>query len=77
MNKKIDEFLNRISKVSLDEIAANDYNLNITRYIDKSEEEEQIEIANVLQEIAEIKKAQQQNTVKLNAYLRELGMGEL
>ena len=64
-------------KVSLDEIAANDYNLNITRYIDKSVEEEQVDIENVLKEIKEIKEAQQQNAIKLNAYLRELGMGEL
>lgn len=64
-------------KVSLQEIAENDYNLNITRYIDKSEEEEQVDIPNVLKEIAAIKQAQQENTLKLNEYLRELGMGEL
>ena len=41
--------------VSLDEIRANDYNLNITRYIDVTEEEEPIDVQKVLNELNALK----------------------
>ena len=63
--------------VSLEEIKNNDYNLNITRYIDKSEEEEQIDIATVLQDIQAIEVKRNETKAKLNEYLRELGVGEI
>lgn len=63
--------------VSLDEIKENDYNLNITRYIDKSEEEEPVDIAAVLNELATIQQQRTENTVKLNGFLKELGLGEI
>lgn len=63
--------------VSLDEIRENDYNLNITRYIDKSEEEEPVDIQAVLKEIETIQKERKTNTAKLNGYLKELGLGEI
>lgn len=63
--------------VSLEEIQSNDYNLNITRYIDKSEEEEQVDIKAVLTDIQTLKAEQQKTTAKLNAYLNELGLGEV
>lgn len=61
--------------VSLEEIKNNDYNLNITRYIDKSEEEEQIDIAVVLQDLQAIEAKRNDTKAKLNEYLRELGVG--
>lgn len=63
--------------VSLAEIKDNDYNLNITRYIDKSEEEEQVDLTVVLQDIKDLETNQVNIKEKLNVYLKELGIGEL
>ena len=65
-------------RVSLNEIKEkNEYNLNISRYINTSEVEEQIDLTQVhqnLQEIAEeIKKSRDEH----NVFLRELGLPEL
>ncbi|MEH6948312.1 type I restriction-modification system subunit M [Bacillus sp. JJ634] len=63
--------------VSLDEIKDNDYNLNITRYVDKSEEEEQVDLTAVLQDIKGLEDKRSINKEKLDAYLQELGIGEV
>lgn len=63
--------------VSIDEIKENDYNLNITRYVDKLEEEEQIDLSVVLHDIKVLEDNQGTIKVKLNSYLKELGIGEL
>ncbi len=59
--------------VPLKTIEENDYNLNISRYVDTSEEEEEIEIDLVLQDIRELKMRIVDNEEKLNGYLEELG----
>lgn len=63
--------------VSLEEIKNNDFSLNITRYIDKSEQEEPVDIAVVLRDIKEIEVKRNGTKAKLNEYLRELGVGEI
>ncbi|GAK41827.1 type I restriction-modification system subunit M [Paenibacillus urinalis] len=63
--------------VSLDEIKNNDYNLNITRYIDKSEEEEKVDLESVIMDISELESKRADIKMKLNGYLRELGLGEV
>lgn len=62
--------------VTLDEIRANDYNLNITRYVDKSEEEEQIDISAVLLDIEVLETKQIKLKEKMNKYLKELEFGK-
>jgi len=57
----------------LDEIRANDHNLNITRYIDITEEEEPIDVQNVLSQLKELKKERSDVEKKMNRYLKELG----
>ena len=59
--------------VSLDEIRANDYNLNITRYIDIIEEEEPIDVQIVLNQLDELKKERSNVEEKMNLHLKELG----
>jgi len=59
--------------VSLDEIRANDYNLNITRYIDITEEEEAIDVQHVLNQLKEFKKERVGVEEKMNQFLSELG----
>jgi len=59
--------------VPLDEIRGNDYNLNITRYIDITEEEEPIDVQAVLKELKEVKKERSNVERKMTRYLKELG----
>jgi type I restriction enzyme M protein len=61
------------SPISLDEIRANDCNLNITRYIDVTEEEEEIDVQKVLDELNELKGERSAIEKKMNAFLKELG----
>jgi type I restriction enzyme M protein len=57
-----------------DEIKDNDFNLNIPRYVDTFEEEEEIDIAAVQGEIGEIEVDLATVQAKLKEYLEELGL---
>ena len=59
--------------VSLDEIRANDYNLNITRYIDVIEEEKPIDVQEVLDDLKKLKEERLERERKMNSFLKELG----
>lgn len=59
---------------SYEEIKANDYNLNIPRYVDTFEQEEQIEPEDVRREIVDIDGEIGQTLQSLNAMLTELGL---
>jgi type I restriction enzyme M protein len=59
--------------VSLDEIRTNDYNLNITRYIDVAEEEEEIDVQKVLDELSSLKGERSAVEEKMKEFLKELG----
>ncbi|MBY6951042.1 type I restriction-modification system subunit M [Clostridium botulinum] len=59
--------------VELKAIEENDYNLNISRYVDTTEPEPEIDIDLVLQNIRELKFKIIDNEEKLNGYLEELG----
>ncbi len=59
--------------ISLDEIRANDYNLNITRYIDVTEEEEPIDVQKVLNDLKTSKEERTAIEKKMNKFLKELG----
>jgi len=61
----------------LSEIEENDYNLNIPRYVDTFEEEEEIDIKAVQQELKEIDKQIAEVDKELNVYLKELGLDEI
>lgn len=61
INKIIETYCNRkyiekfANKASLDEIKKNDYNLNISRYVDTFEEEEGIPLSQLAQELVEVR----------------------
>ena len=59
--------------IDLDTIKENDYNLNISRYVDTTEEEEPVDIQKVINEIKELEKEEKKTKEKLNGYLKELG----
>ncbi len=62
---------------SLKEIKDNDYNLNIPRYVDTFEEEEQIDLNQVRSKLIEVDHEIDEITKKINQYLKELGEPEL
>jgi type I restriction enzyme M protein len=59
--------------ITTEEIKDNDYNLNISRYVDTNNEEEEIDIPLVIKEINELKNKEIEIESKLNNYLEELG----
>jgi type I restriction enzyme M protein len=65
------------SVVDLKTIEANEYNLNISRYVDTTEDEEEVDIEAIISEIREIKGTYLETEKKLNGYLKELGFEEL
>ena len=64
-------------QISLQEIKENDYNLNITRYVNLSKEEEQIDLAKVTKRLNECDDKINAAQNKLNGYLKELGLDEI
>ncbi len=59
---------------SMAEIEENGYNLNIPRYVDTFEEEEEIDVVAVRNEIRQIQAEKEEAVEKLNGMLRELGL---
>jgi len=70
--RNIDKFSRSVMPT---EIAENDYNLNITRYVDTFEEEEEVDIEANLKELAEVDTELAQLETEMKAHLRELGIG--
>ncbi|MDF5203430.1 N-6 DNA methylase, partial [Vibrio parahaemolyticus] len=60
---------------TLEEIAENDYNLNIPRYVDTFEEEEEIDLVAVRRERLALQKELAELEVEMAGYLEELGYG--
>lgn len=58
-----------------DEIKANDFNLNIPRYVDTFEEEEEIDLMAVRKEREALKAEMAELETKMDGYLKELGYG--
>lgn len=61
-------------RAPLHEIAENDYNLNIPRYVDTFEEEEEIDIQVVMQEIKELEAKRAELDKEIEVYFKELGL---
>ena len=59
---------------SLQEIADNDYNLNIPRYVDTFEEEDEIDIASVMGEIRQLEAKRAELDKEIDVYFKELGL---
>lgn len=80
INKIVDTYQNRTvtekfsHKATLQEVADNDYNLNIPRYVDTFEEEEEIDIQAVMAEIKELEAKRSQLDSEIEIYLKELGL---
>ena len=70
----IDRYARRIG---MDEIEANDFNLNISRYVSTAVPEVEINLSATHQDLVEIEKQIQEATAKHNAFLEELGLSTL
>jgi type I restriction enzyme M protein len=64
-------------RASMEEIAANDYNLNISRYVSTAQQEADIDLAATHIELAEIEKTIREAATKHNEFLKELGLPAL
>lgn len=64
-------------KVSMEEIAANGYNLNISRYVSTSVAEEEIDLTEVHQKLIAINLKADEARKRHNVFLRELGLEEI
>lgn len=64
-------------QVSLQEIKGNDYNLNITRYVNISKEEEQIDLLAVNRKLKKIDEQIENARNRHNEFLKELGLPEI
>lgn len=76
--KAFDKFetVDRYCTVSdLDEIKENDYNLNISRYVDTTEPEEPVDINNVLSNLDSLEMERREIQKKLNGFVKALGYG--
>jgi type I restriction enzyme M protein len=59
--------------VPLEEIEKNDFNLNISRYVDTADEEERIDVAEAVAKLRELEKERTAAEGRMNEYLKELG----
>lgn len=80
IDKIVETYRNRtvIEKYShlatLAEVAENDYNLNIPRYVDTFEAEEEIDIQAVMQEIKSLEAKRAELDKEIDVYFKELGL---
>jgi type I restriction enzyme M protein len=63
--------------VTMDEVAKNDYNLNISRYVSTAKPEPKIDLAVVNTELVALEKKIKKAEKKHNGYLKELGLSPL
>lgn len=69
--KEVDKFAHL---ADINEIKENDYNLNIPRYVDTFEEEEEVDIEATMKEIAELNPQIEELEAKMKIYLEKLGV---
>ncbi len=72
--EKVERYARR---VDMDEIKANDYNLNLSRYVSTAKPEVQIDLSATHKELLEIETQIQESTAKHNSFLKELGLPAL
>lgn len=59
--------------VPLSEIEQNNWNLNLSRYVDTSEEEQRIDVAEAIMRLRKLEKERTEVEARMNQYLAELG----
>jgi len=64
-------------RVGMDEIEANDFNLNISRYVSTAKPEAEIDLAETHQALVAIEREIQEAKDRHNVFLKELGLKPL
>jgi type I restriction enzyme M protein len=59
--------------VGLEEIEKNDWNLNISRYVETADAAEKVDVAHALAELRELEKKRGEAEARMNGFLKELG----
>ena len=83
IDKIVQTYINRVDVekyahvASMDEIIANEYNLNIPRYVDTSDPEPEIDLDKVFTDINKTNEEIAKATADLNVFMKELGLQEL
>ena len=86
-NRLLDQDIDHVSKVfhayadvekyarvvPLAEIEQNDWNLNISRYVDTSDEEERVDVGEAVRKLRELERGRAAAEATMNRYLAELG----
>lgn len=62
--------------VDVKEISQNDFNLNISRYVDSTDEEAQIDVEEAVAELRRLDAERRQVELVMNGYLKELGYSD-
>jgi type I restriction enzyme M protein len=62
--------------VGLAEIEKNEWNLNISRYVETADAAEKVDVAGAIAKLRELEGKRAEAEAKMNSYLRELGYGE-
>lgn len=57
-----------------EELQENEFNLNVPRYVDISEVEEEVDIQDTIDNLKKLGKEQREIEIQLNANLKELGL---
>ena len=69
--------MNRFARVvPLEEIEQNDWDLNVSRYVDSSREEERIDVADAVRKLRELERERAAAEATMNGHLAELGYGD-
>jgi type I restriction enzyme M protein len=78
--KKIDSAFTKYEDIGgychiadIEELKENEFNLNVPRYVDISEQEEEVDIQKTLDELKKLEKEKQEIEVQVNKNLKELG----
>jgi type I restriction enzyme M protein len=59
--------------VAVEEIEKNDFNLNISRYVDTAEAEEKVDVADAVAKLREAENARDEAKAAMDGFLKELG----
>lgn len=65
------------TRVTMEEIVANDYNLNIPRYVSTAQVEAEVDLKATHEELVKIEDEIRKATIKHNEYLKELGLSPI
>ena len=57
----------------IDELKENEFNLNVPRYVDISEEDEKIDIQDTIDQLKKLEKERQEIEIEVNSNLKKLG----